>query len=157
VETTDGPLLICYDGSQDSKHAIQRAGRLLPGRHALVVTVWRPVAPMESFAWSGMGASTINFAELDRSAAAEGRRIADQGVRIAQKAGLHAEPAAIQATGPVWKTILDVAGSRGAAMIVMGSRGLTGVRSMLLGSVSGAVVNHADQPTLVVRAPVASD
>jgi nucleotide-binding universal stress UspA family protein len=51
----------------------------------------------------------------------------------------------------VWKTILDIAGSRDAAMIVMGSRGLTGVRSMLLGSVSGAVVNHADRPTLVVR------
>jgi nucleotide-binding universal stress UspA family protein len=151
VETTDGALLICYDGSEDSKHAIQRAGRLLPGRHALVVTVWQPVAAMGSFAWSGMTASTINFAELDRAAAEDGRRIADQGVRIAQEAGLEAEPAAVQATGPVWKTILDIAGSRDAAMIVMGSRGLTGVRSMLLGSVSGAVVNHADRPTLVVR------
>jgi nucleotide-binding universal stress UspA family protein len=70
---------------------------------------------------------------------------------------LEAEPAAVQATGPVWKTILDVAGGRGAAMIVMGSRGLTGVRSMLLGSVSGAVVNHADRPTLVIRQPVDGD
>ena len=67
---------------------------------------------------------------------------------------MEAEPVAVQATGPVWKTILDIAGSRGAAMIVMGSRGLTGVRSMLLGSVSGAVVTprrpaHAGRPTVV--------
>ncbi|MEJ7784999.1 MAG: universal stress protein [Solirubrobacteraceae bacterium] len=33
----------------------------------------------------------------------------------------------------------------------MGSRGLTGVRSMLLGSVSSAVVHHADRPTLVIH------
>ena len=38
----------------------------------------------------------------------------------------------------------------------MGSRGLTGLRSMLLGSVSSAVVHHADRPTLVIRQPVAA-
>ena len=157
VETADGPLLICYDGSEDAKHAIERAGRLLAGRHALVVTVWQPAAAWGAFAWSGMTASMIDFAELDRSAAENGRRIADEGVRIAQEAGLEAEPVAVEATGPVWKTILDIADRRGAAMIVMGSRGLTGVRSMLLGSVSGAVVHHADRPTLVIRQPVAGD
>ncbi len=91
VETADGPLLICYDGSEDAKHAIERAGRLLPGRHALVVTVWQPVAAMGSFAWSGMTASRMYFTELDRSAAEDGQRIADQGVRIAKEAGLEAE------------------------------------------------------------------
>jgi nucleotide-binding universal stress UspA family protein len=39
----------------------------------------------------------------------------------------------------------------------MGSRGLTGVRSMLLGSVSSAVVHHADRPTLVVHMPDAEE
>ena len=38
----DGPLLLCYDGSEDAKHAIEHAGRLLGGRDALVVTVWHP-------------------------------------------------------------------------------------------------------------------
>jgi nucleotide-binding universal stress UspA family protein len=33
----------------------------------------------------------------------------------------------------------------------MGSRGLTGLRAMLLGSVSNAVVHHADRPTLIIR------
>ena len=81
----------------------------------------------------------------------DGGRVADEGVRIAQEAGLRADPVTVEAAGPVWKTILDIADHRNAAMIVMGSRGLTGVRSMLLGSVSSAVVNHADRPTLVIR------
>jgi nucleotide-binding universal stress UspA family protein len=33
----------------------------------------------------------------------------------------------------------------------MGSRGLSGVRSLLLGSVSSGVTHHATRPTLVVR------
>jgi len=155
VKTADGPLLICYDGSEDAKHAIERAGRLLGGAHALVVAVWQSAAALGGFAWSGATPSMVNFVELDRAAAEEGGRIAKEGVRIAQEVGLKPEPVSVEATGPIWKTILDMADRRDAAMIVMGSRGLTGVRSMLLGSVSSAVVQHADRPALVIRRPVA--
>jgi hypothetical protein len=79
VETADGPLLICYDGSEDARHAIERAGNLLPGgRHALVLTVWQPIAGGASLAWAGMGISGVNSVELDREAAEEGGRIANE-------------------------------------------------------------------------------
>jgi nucleotide-binding universal stress UspA family protein len=146
-----GPLLICYDGSEDAKHAIESAGALLAARPALVVTVWQPTASLDSVVWSGMMVGADHFVELDRAAAEAGGRVADEGVRIAQRAGLEAEPLAIKASGPVWKTIIEIADRHDAAAIVMGSRGLTGVRSMLLGSVSSAVVHHADRPTLVVH------
>ena len=68
---------------------------------------------------------------------------------------MEAEPVAVKAAGPVWKTIVEIAERHDAATIVMGSRGLTGLRAMLLGSVSSAVVHHADRPTLIVRDPVA--
>jgi nucleotide-binding universal stress UspA family protein len=147
----DGPLLICYDGSADAKHAIESAGALLAARPALVVTVWQPIASLDSVVWSGMIVGVDNFAELDRAAAEAGGRVADEGVRIAQQAGLEAEPLAIKAAGPVWKTIVETADRHDAAAIVIGSRGLTGVRSMLLGSVSSAVAHYADRPTLVVH------
>lgn len=37
------------------------------------------------------------------------------------------------------------------SIIVMGSRGLSGVKGYLLGSVSSAVVSHAQCPVLIVR------
>ena len=155
VETADGPLLICYDGSEDARHAIERAGNLLPDRHTLVLTVWEPIVGGASLAWAGMGISGVNSVELDREAAEEGGRIAGEGVRLARAAGLRAEPVVVEATGPVWKTILDIADQHDATMIIMGSRGLTGVRSMLLGSVSNALAHHSERPTLVIRQPVA--
>jgi Universal stress protein family len=80
----------------------------------------------------------VDFFELDRAAAEDAGNIAQDGVRIAQDAGLKAEPVTVEATGPVWKTIVEIAGQHDAATIVMGSRGLTGMRSMLLGAASPA-------------------
>jgi nucleotide-binding universal stress UspA family protein len=152
--TADGPLLLCYDGSEDAKHAIERAGRLLGGRHALVVTVWQPTPALGSLAFAGATDSMFDFVQVNRAAAELGARVADDGVRLAEEAGLHAVPVAVEATGPVWKTIVEIANRHDVAAIVMGSRGLTGMTSLLLGSVSSAVVHHADRPTLVTRQPV---
>jgi nucleotide-binding universal stress UspA family protein len=147
------PLLIGYDGSEHAKHAISSAAHLLAVKEALVVTVWQPTADLGAFAWYGAGPNMANFAELDRAGAEAGGRVAEEGARIARDAGLHAEPLAIEATPPVWKTIVETADLHDAAVIVMGSRGLTGLRSMLLGSVSNAVVHHSDRPTLVIHHP----
>jgi len=153
TRTADGPLIVCYDGSDDARHAIQRAGTLFPGRHALVVTVWQPTAIPLTLGFAGETAGMTDFVALDRAAADGGRRLADEGVGIAQDAGLQAEPVAVKASGAIWATIVEQAELHDAATIVMGSRGLTGLRARLLGSVSAAVLHHADRPTLIVRRP----
>lgn len=152
ARTADGPLLLSYDGSEDAKHAIEHAGRLLGGRDALVVTVWQPTSVLGS-STSAATDGMFDSVEVDRAAADLGERVACDGVRIAEQAGLHAKPVAVEATGPVWKTIVEIANRHDAATIVMGSRGLTGLRPLLLGSVSSAIVHHADRPTLVIRQP----
>jgi nucleotide-binding universal stress UspA family protein len=155
TSSADGPLILCYDGSIDSRNAIRRAGCLFAGRRALVVTVWEPTALPGTLGFAGENAGMYDLVELNRGAADAGGRLAAEGVSIAQEAGLLAEPVSAQATGPVWKTIVEIADRNDAATIVMGSRGLTGLRAMLLGSVSTAVVHHADRPTLIVPQPVA--
>ena len=149
----DGPLLIGYDGSEHAKDAIRSAAGLLAVKDALVVTVWQPTSDVGAFAWYGAGPNMVNFAELDRAGAEAGGRVAEEGAQIAREAGLRAESIAIEATPPVWKTIVETADLHDASAIVMGSRGLTGLRSMLLGSVSNAVVHHTDRPTLVIHRP----
>ena len=47
--------------------------------------------------------------------------------------------------------IVRVAQDIGAGLIVMGSRGLGGIRRALMGSVSDSVVRHAHCPVLVMR------
>jgi nucleotide-binding universal stress UspA family protein len=153
----DGPLLLCYDGSEGAEYAIDSAGSLLVSRRALVVNVWEPSALLGSFAWTGASTGGINFVELDRAAAENGGEVAGEGVRIARAAGMEAEPLAIKATGPVWKTIVEIADDHHAAAIVIGSRGLSAVNRMLLGSVSTAVLHHADRPTLVIHRPSDND
>lgn len=147
----DAPLVLCYDGSADAKHAIERGSELLAARRALVLTVWLPTAVLGP----GLGetAAMVNFAEFDRAAAEACDRIAAEGVRIARTSGLDAEPVAVKTAGPVWHAIVETADRYDAAAIVMGSRGLTPLRSILLGSVSTGVVHHADRPTLVIRRP----
>ena len=108
-----------------------------------------------SLGFAGEAAGMVNLVELDRAAAEDGGRLAGEGVRIATDAGLMAEPLALEAAGPDWKTIVDIAEREDAATIVMGSRGLAGLKAMLLGSVSSAVLHHADRPTLIVRRPLA--
>jgi nucleotide-binding universal stress UspA family protein len=146
-----GPLILCYDGSENAAHAIERAAELLSARVAVVLTVWQPVATMGSFAWAGAMGGVADFTELDRAALEINNRIAQQGVGIARDAGFEAEPLGVQAAGAAWHAIVEVAQDHDAALIVMGSRGLTGVRSALMGSVSSAVVHHSDLPTLVIH------
>jgi nucleotide-binding universal stress UspA family protein len=156
TSSADGPLILCYDGSEDSRHAIRRAGELFAGRRARVVSVWQPTAATGGLGFAGETAGMVDLFELDRAAAKAGDSIADEGARLAREAGLRAEPVAVQGAGPVWKTIVELADRDDAATIVMGSHGRAGLRAMLLGSVSSAVVHHADRPTLIVRRPVAN-
>jgi nucleotide-binding universal stress UspA family protein len=150
----DTPLIPCYDRSEDAKHAIQRGGELLAARRALVLSVWLPTAALGPL--PAVTANTVNLAELDRAAAEAGDRLPEEGARIARfwpggRAGRRHGPRT------VWHTIVETADRCDAAAIVMGSRGLTALRSILLGNVSGGVVHHANRPTLVPRRLIADD
>jgi nucleotide-binding universal stress UspA family protein len=53
----------------------------------------------------------------------------------------------------VWEGIVDVADELDAAVIVLGSRGLKGIREQFEGSVSHEVAQHAGRPVLIVPPP----
>ena len=144
----DRPVLLCYDGSEDAKHAISEAATLLGPRSALVLTVWQDAAAIPSFAWA---APMPDLDDLLSAARDGAHRVAAEGVEAARAAGFTATPLVVESSGPVWVGVVDVADKHDVAAVVMGSRGLSGVKSLLMGSVSNGVVHHATRPVLVVR------
>jgi nucleotide-binding universal stress UspA family protein len=145
-------ILICYDGSDDSKAAVQMAATLMPGQPATVLTIWEPFVEMISRLGPGLGLwpDSIDHRLLDEAAADAARDRARDGANRARRAGLAARPVACARTLTMSETIIAQAESVGARTIVLGTRGLAGVKSMMLGSVSQAVLQHADRPVLVV-------
>ena len=75
----------------------------------------------------------------------------EQSAKIEQEGGTIAEKHLRKAERYRAQQIVKVAEDIGAGLIVMGSRGLGGVRRVLMGSVSDSVVRHAHCPVLVVR------
>jgi len=142
------PVLIAYDGSEGARRGIDAAVVLLGGDRRVVVLDVAPVlTPAESLAV--LAPAPCAFEEWNGSEAA---RIAQEGVAYARGAGLHAEARAT-VEAPTWQGLVDVADEIGAAVIVIGSRGLDGARELVEGSLSHQVAEHAGRPVLIVPPP----
>ena len=143
---TEQSVLICYDGSDGAKRAVDAAAGLLGSRHAVVLNV----APMMTFAEGVAATSSLvpgsAFEDLNK---ADALVRAEAGAARARRAGLEAEPRGTLASA-TWRGIVDVADELDAAVIVIGSRNLNGPREIAHRSVSHEVTTHARQPVLIV-------
>lgn len=145
-------VLLAYDGSADAGAAIESAARLYPGASAVVVSVWEGFSEVVARSGTGLAVAALDFDEIDQAAEQRARKCAEEGAGRARAAGLRAQPRAVRREFSVWGTLLDAAMDADADVVVVGSRGLTGIKSLLLGSVSRGVLTHADRPVTVVRA-----
>jgi nucleotide-binding universal stress UspA family protein len=131
-------LLIAYDGSDPAADAIAVAARLFGrGTRATVL-----------YAWDLMAAMPIPEGQARDDARA--RELAQDGARQARALGLAAEARAEIVGSSTWQTIVEFAEIEGADLIVMGTRGLSGMRSLLLGGTAHHVAQHASSPVLIV-------
>jgi nucleotide-binding universal stress UspA family protein len=152
-------VLLCYDGSADAKAAIDRAGGLLKSSPAVVLAVWEPFIDVIARAGLGMayGAPSWDGDEVDAASERRATALSEDGAARARELGLDAQPRTAVRDGSVAGAILNVADELDAEAIVVGSRGLTGVKSLLLGSVSHALLQHADRPVMVVPSPAVTE
>src|SRR4051794_18430117 len=153
-----GPVVVAYDGSAAAAEAVRQAAALFPEREAIVATVWEPgLATMASPSIDLMGGGTalpdpetakaVDNAEQDHAV-----RVAHEGAELARSLGLTAEPHPIADEADVSDTLIALADERGAGGIVVGSHGVTGLRSHLVGSVARKLIQHSSRPVIVVRA-----
>src|SRR4051794_32208138 len=88
---------------------------------------------------------------------ARAHALATDGAQQAQALGLVAEARVDTVTSSPWRTIVDAAERDGVDLIVMGTRGRSEVRSLLLGGTSHHVTQHALSPVLIVPDPRIAD
>jgi nucleotide-binding universal stress UspA family protein len=147
VENPHGPLILCYDGSAGAERAIRIAPVLVGrGRAALVLYAFLPTEQSLGVAQSLTG-GRIDAPVLGEAAAHE---IVDRGVAIARDAGFDAEPLLVVADRRTATLVAETAEELDAPAIVMGTRGLSGLRSAVLGSVAREVVNAYHRPVVIV-------
>ena len=148
-------LLIAFDGSAAAEAAVRAAGALFPGARATVLTIHEPaISPATTFRAGGalMSPELVerNLTELERELVAEAEAAAADGVRLAEAAGLSAEPAVAPGERQPWEPILAAAAERNADVVVCGTRGHGPVARSVLGSTSSSLLHHADRAVLVV-------
>jgi nucleotide-binding universal stress UspA family protein/MFS family permease len=141
-----GPVLFAYDGSRLAKAAIAEAGRQLPaGRDALVLTVWRTFS---------VGFIPEPGARFDAACAGDVGQAAEQtathGAELAEAAGFHAQPLAVQGT-PAEKAVIEAADEHDASLIVLGAHRRAGLGGRVAGSVAGDVASHSQRPVMIVH------
>jgi len=78
------------------------------------------------------------------------RTVLTQGMELANARGLKARGELIEA-GSTVQALVELAASEKVDMIIVGTRGMTGFKKLILGSVSSGLVSHSECPVLVVR------
>jgi nucleotide-binding universal stress UspA family protein len=149
-------ILLCYDGSADAQAAIDQAGLLMAGSEATVLVIWETILEtMTRHGALGMGFGTVGPYDDGADAAIKQAAVdtAATGAQRAVAAGLVAQPRVVNRSDDIAAIILAEAADLDAAVIVLGTRGLGGMKSLMLGSVSHAVLHHADRAVLVIPSP----
>jgi nucleotide-binding universal stress UspA family protein len=138
-------IVVGVDGSPASQQALRWARFLTESTSSplAVVSVWDPAG---GYGWAAGGWSAM---PADWNPALDARRGLDSTLDAVfgtqRPAGLRS--AILE--GSAARVLLEV--TRGARMLVVGSRGHGGFAGLLLGSVSSACAEHATCPVLVVH------
>jgi nucleotide-binding universal stress UspA family protein len=122
-DLASGPVLVGYDGSEGSRRALADAASIFAGRRFVIATV---------------DDGEADAARLD-APGLEG--VGDADVVVLEKSG--------RGTRSVAEALSRCAEEHGASVVVVGSRGRSAAREILLGSTAMGVLHEAGRPVLV--------
>jgi nucleotide-binding universal stress UspA family protein len=139
-------ILLATDGSDESDLAATTAAELAKSTDSELDVIY----VLEVEPWHFPPRELVKYPQRYEELREEGRRLCDEQVEKIKAAGGSVAESYL-AVGRPADQIVAHAQDEGAGLIVMGSRGLGGIRRALMGSVSDAVVRHAHCPVMVVR------
>ena len=139
---TDHPLiskiLLAVDGSETSSKAAENAIDLAERYRADLIALY--IVP-----------PNIKSSEIFDLAKENGQKIVDEVKHEASAKKLNVQTEVLLDIGSVTKGIVEYAEKNNANLIVLGTRGISGIKRMLLGSTASGVVTYSHCPVIVVK------
>jgi nucleotide-binding universal stress UspA family protein len=137
-------IVVGTDGSPAADRALEEAIEIAQrdGAKLHLVTAFPDPAVIRERVTSGATSVQVNLSEVADS-------VLTRAAERAEEKGIPAETYASE-SDPA-EAILEVAKAQDADLIVVGSRGLSGIQRFLLGSVSSKVSEHAACSVMIVR------
>jgi len=137
-------IVVATDGSEPAERAVREAIEIAAreGARLHVVTAYPDPHMFRERIASGATEVPVKLREVAESVLA-------RAAREAEDAGVEVETHARE--GDPAEAIIELANELQADLIVVGNRGLTGIRRFLLGSVSSKVSEHATSSVMIVR------
>jgi len=164
-------VLVATDGSPSSMKGIEHAVQAAKEKNVDLIALFVDTTGIDSGQYAiselprkdRLGLKSIDVADIDITSILEKHydQVEKSETLIHGEAGLEvaeflAEKQGVKAKimierGSIVETIIEVAARENVNMIVIGSKGLTGLRKILLGSVAERVTKSAPCPVLIVR------
>jgi len=142
-------ILVAFDGSKDSQKAIGLAC-------SLALKFGSEVTIVHVFSYPSVGYSATSgmpipdYKTLEDVKKATAKEVLSKGLQLAAQEGVDAKGELIEAPSVV-EALVEFAEDKKADLIVAGTRGMTGFKKLILGSVSSGLVNHAHCQVLIAR------
>ncbi|HEX3267374.1 MAG TPA: universal stress protein [Gaiellaceae bacterium] len=153
---SEGRIVIAYDGSENARHAIAVAAAEIGTGPATVVHAWEPLSSASSrlavYAMIAGGPEQERAWERDPLAweRDQAQAKAEEGAALARELGFDANAVAIEGESPAVRTLVEYIDEQRPRLVVMGTRGLTGLSGFAAGSVSHGVAAHVHVPVFIV-------
>jgi nucleotide-binding universal stress UspA family protein len=141
-------ILVAVDGSNPSLDASNYAIDLAKSNDAELIVIYIvSIVPSSQFEYDNIG----RMKEIETEEKEEAEQVVDRVKQKAIENNVQAKTTVLVKYTSISKEIVEYAEKMGIDLIVVGNRGRTGIKRMLLGSVADEVVTYSHCPVLVVR------
>ena len=143
-------IMIAVDGSPESLQAVREVLALVQrGLHVdiALVNVQEPASLLQL--------ATQDSDAIAAAAVEAGEHLMAPGAALLDAAGVGYSMEVV--LGEPSTTLVDMAEQLGADLVLLGVRGMGAIESVLVGSVSKAVISRCSKPVMVVKLPEAVD
>jgi len=142
-------ILVCMDGSKHSQKALEEASIIAKGCNVdevAIIHVYERDIPLISF--SITPEQMVSIRKVMEKHQDERKEMLSEALKFFEEKNIKART--ILKEGHPADTIINTAHDEGYDMIIIGSRGVSGLQKLFLGSVSNAVIHEARNCSVLV-------